>query len=188
MSTLESLQRFYRRPRELKALEHLRCPEEFPGLVPWPSQCITVRCIELPSFTPRVVWALRHELKVSAVRRIEWDHCADVQLADILPKSAPTIYGADAPLPPAEVKQLLAELTSISVPAWVQRSAWGTDGVSFGIEFGDGWLSAHYSWWCEPPPPWQPLADWFARAKALFEQHLPPSTARLPQKHSGPPR
>jgi hypothetical protein len=150
ISILQDLQRFYGRPRELKAVEHLRCPEKFPGLETWSSQSIAMRCIELPSLTPSIVWALRHDPKVSAVRGIEWDKCADAQLADILPDSSPTIYGSDAQLPSAEVTQLLTEFSSLSIPARVESSAWGIDGDSFGIEFGDSWLSAHYSWWCEP--------------------------------------
>lgn len=181
----EQLQDFYRRPREIKALDLLRRPESYPGLAAWREHDTRVSFVRLPSFQPYSVWTLQHRNKVCQVRRIEWDHVADKQAVDAVPESAPTTYGADAQLPVSAVQELLDEMARISLPPFLPVATLGIDGVSFAIYFGDFWRSACLSWWGEPPGEWQPLARCYERAVALFERHLPLSTAHNPQLQTG---
>ena len=176
----EHLKDLYRRPRELKAIELLQRPEFYPGLVPWSTYNTRVSFIRLPAFEPYSVWALQCRDKVCQVRRIEWDRAADHELGDAVPESAPATFGADAQLPLDAVQALLGELASVLLPPFLPVGAIGTDGVSSAVLCGDAYRSACLSWWCEPPEGWQPLVRCYERAIALFERHLPVSTARKP--------
>ncbi len=182
---LERLRDFYRRPRELRAVELLRHPESYPGLAPWSELDTLVSFIRLPSFHPYSVWTFQRCGEDWRVRRIEWDHVADHRDADSVPESAPTTYGADAQLPASDSQQLLDNLTAIRLPPLNKRGAWGIDGVSYSVVFGNAWASACLSWWVEPPEGWQPLAQCYERAIDLFEHHLPVSTAGNPKLHAG---
>ena len=181
---LERLKDFYRRPRELKAIERLQRPESYPGLAPWRERDTRVSFVRLPAFQPYSVWVLQHRDQVCQVRRIEWDHAADYGVGDITPESAPATFGADAQLPVAPVQALLSELAAVSLAPFLPVATLGLDGVSFAVLFGDAWRSACLSWWCEPPEEWQPLVGCYERAVALFERHLPVSTARSPHLHA----
>ena len=119
------------------------------------------------------------------MRRVEWDHAADYGLGDAVPESAPTTFGADAPLHVAPVQELLDELAAISLPPFLPVATLGLDGASFAVLFGDAWRSACLSWWCDPPEEWQPLVRCYERAIALFERHLPASTTRTPHFSTG---
>lgn len=175
--TLTDLERFCHSPRERKAIAFLEHPESYPGLAPWEESQTTVTFLRLPSFQPHSLWTLQHRENISQVRRIEWDHIADRELAGALPDSDPITFGADAQLPAADAQQVLDELASISLPPFLPLNTFGLDGVSFAIKFGDSWRSAHLHWWSDPPAEWQPLACCFDRAVALFDTHLPASTA-----------
>jgi hypothetical protein len=182
---LEHLKDFYRRPREIKAIEFLQRPESCPGLSPWREQDTRVRFVRLPAFQPYSVWALQHDEEVTQVRRVEWDHVADRQVGDAFPDSTPTVFGTDSPLPASAVNELFEELASISLHPFLPVSTFGIDGVSYAVAFGSSWRSACLSWWCKPPDQWQPLARCYERAISIFEQHLPISTARNPQLQTG---
>src|SRR5260221_7141095 len=178
---VEHLRRFYRRPREIWAIDLFESPETYPGLALWCEHDTRIRFFRMPSFQPHSVWVLQLKGKTAHVRRIEWDHVADAQLRDAMLAAPPTTFGADAQLPFVAAKKLLDDLASISLPPFLPVATLGIDGTTFAIGFGNSWRSASLSWWGNPPEPWQPLALSYERAISLFEEFLPVSTLRNPQ-------
>jgi hypothetical protein len=71
-------------------------------------------------------------------------------------------------------------LRQVSFPPFLLKK-YALDGVVQTIEFWDeGVRATSISWWGMPSE-WQPFADWYSRARTLFETHLPLSTAQNPQ-------
>jgi hypothetical protein len=159
----------------------LRSPESYPGLAPWNEIHTRVRFAQTPAFWPYSVWILQTLKDRAQVRRVEWDHKPDTALLNALPKIEPTTYGADAELPLDEASALLRELAAIRLAPFLPAKTIGQDGVTFEIESGNPWQSAHLLWWGDWPEEWQPLMEFFDRATDLFDRYLPVSTARHPK-------
>jgi hypothetical protein len=170
---LERLMFHHRDPDDALALAHLARPESFPGL-PRRNGFPKVKLLQFPSFEAYSVWALFENEGAYRVRRIEWDH--GMKLAKL-----PGAYGSEGELDASTAATLFSELATITVPALQAPTAFGTDGVTYGIVIGSPWYSSEFSWWCEPPAGWSELATWYDRALSTFEAVLPVSTLRNPE-------
>ncbi len=75
---------------------------------------------------------------------------------------------------PTEVgDKLLAEVTTISVPPFVEMQIDGCDGESFELFHRSGLHATRFRWWSCPPEPWAPLVAFHARAVELLNEYLP---------------
>lgn len=60
---------------------------------------------------------------------------------------------------PEAVARLIKSLRTLRLPAKPKDAMCGLDGVTYTIRFSKGTAAAEYSWWCEPPTGWEPLAE-----------------------------
>jgi len=150
-------------------------PERYEALGSWNAHDVVFRIWRYPALQHPSSWALGLRSTGHRVRRLEWDKAKDVYW----PLGDPTIYGSEAEVPPENAAQIIDELGQLAFPPFVMRNSIGIDGIVYGVETCSFYLSARASWWCEPPPLWAPVAEWFERTVAVFEALLPPSTAQL---------
>lgn len=152
----------------------LRVPDRYPGLVEHHAALrrLHLRCE--PSFTPRVSWTL-YDLRRDrwSVRRVVW-------LPDTRGVGGEgTIFAADAAFDPDAANALLDRLAAITLAPFLHRPTVGIDGTTYHVAHGSHFLSTELSWWSEPPPAWQPLADWFFAAADLLDAPLVAPTLPL---------
>ncbi len=161
---------------EQKALELLRQPEQYLGL---PSRNLRDRYFliwEYPSFFPFATWTLSKVDDGFFVRRIRWRRLASPPHNLIEPDT----FGADVSLPPSIALKLMDELTSLEFKPFYRDESIGLDGVGYGVSIECFRTTCELSWWCDPPPALEPVAEWFRRAQTAFEQVLPNSAGEAP--------
>jgi hypothetical protein len=162
-------------PIEAAAHRILEQSESYPGLRPLNVKETVLRFIENPSQTwyPVSLWLLQLTPASALVRRIEWDRNTDRRF----PKAAPHTFGADAEIQLNDANALVEDLRRVSFPPFLSKQ-YGLDGVTQTIEFWNEGVRTTAISWEGMPAEWQPFADWYSRARTLFESHLPLSTAQ----------
>jgi hypothetical protein len=68
---------------------------------------------------------------------------------------------------PEAVAKLVKSVRTLRLPAKPEDALCGLDGVTYTIRFSKGTAAAEYSWWCEPPAGWEPLAGIAKQIMAL---------------------
>lgn len=59
---------------------------------------------------------------------------------------------------PAAVARLVRSVRTLRLPARPKDAMSGLDGVTYNIRFSKEMTAVEYSWWCDPPTGWEPLA------------------------------
>ena len=178
---IERLLQLHRTPTERLASARLCDPCSYPSMPPLDSNSIAIQLYVLPSFHPMISWTLfRGPDSTFTVRRVRWDFIADYQLTrQGVTVSTPATYGADAICPPRLVEAALAELGSLSVPAFDPANCLGIDGVTFGFRRCSFSQSLEFSWWSHPPAGCEAVAAWHHRFTGQMEDILPSHTDQL---------
>jgi hypothetical protein len=83
----------------------------------------------------------------------------------------------DAEIQLNDANALVEDLRRVSFPPFLSKQ-YGLDGVTQTIEFWNEGVRTTAISWEGMPAEWQPFADWYSRARTLFESHLPLSTAQ----------
>ncbi len=174
----DHLHQIYHQGYQIKALQRLSDPSDYPSLGQRDSREILLQLFVLPSFHPMTSWTVYSAANDSFfVRRVRWDLAADHQTARCkLTIGEPTTYGADASFPSSMLAPRLARLATISIPAFNLPTTLGTDGVSYGLRRKTFEHSAELMWWCEPPVGWEAIAEWHQDFVAALESGLPAHT------------
>lgn len=172
----EHLQYLRRNAVQARALDLLAEPSSYPAMSPLASRDIRLQLYTLPSFEPLATWTIySSDEEKFIVRRVRWDRAAD----GALELGTPTTYGADAWIDRELIDGCLGELSSMSMIPFSMPNQLGLDGVTFGIRRRTFGYSAEISWWCEPAPGNEKLADWYHRLVRTLEMALPGTTGPL---------
>ena len=70
----------------------------------------------------------------------------------------PTFETFDVEVDSSLAQSMVAGVSSAVIPAYVPKHSIGTDGISYDLTIGDGFVKARYHWWWKAPEPWQPLS------------------------------
>ncbi len=82
------------------------------------------------------------------------------------------VYCDQAPVDPALVEEILASFEALQVPAFRRPRAFGLDGASQGISFGDAWRGTTMQWWSACGHEWEALAHACSSARMSMERLL----------------
>jgi hypothetical protein len=151
------------------ALSLLAAPEAYPGLPAAEDWSVILRLLRFEALGPYYVWAVLRRGEHSVVRRIIWEQRKDQRPGVV----EPTTFGSHAPVATELLGPQLLALQSIALRPFVPFAGIGIDGVNFGIECGSFWRSARLYWWCDPPPEWPGVQEWFDQTVRMFETLLP---------------
>ena len=77
----------------------------------------------------------------------------------------PTVRFRSAEIERGVGDQLLQGLGDVQIPALPVGRVCGTDGISFELFAATAMHRCDYKWWCDQPPEWRPLMEWFDRAR-----------------------
>ena len=143
-------------------------------------QCL-FQIMMLPSFEPVVGWQVFQKVSQSKEKdcfaiRTCWKRNEDAQKFTSPierlkhPRELnPTIQTEIFNLSEGTIESFIKQFRSVKVPAFVEVSNIGTDGTSYEFSFDHLFLSAHYTWWEEPPAEWKELYDAVIQAIHYFE-------------------
>jgi hypothetical protein len=138
-----------------------------------------VQVIVMPSFAPAASWEIfaQHSrssptahFAISSLWRLDLDSAKFRTPIERLKHSKmldPTIEVRRVELEPDFVRNAVARLRQISLPAYSEPDQVGADGTSYELAFGCSFLGARFMWWETPSGPWQALAK---EARLLLDE------------------
>ncbi|HVH34128.1 MAG TPA: hypothetical protein VM847_08475 [Tahibacter sp.] len=156
------------------ALQLLRNPERFPSL---PRRSENERRLSLwrePSFIPLSSWSLFQDGSSFVVRRLEYDRSLGLPIQP----DDPHIYGSEAIIDAARVRDILATFAALEFPVFRSTTRFGLDGVRYGLRFGDHRQGVELTWGQEAEG-WEALIALFEQTAETLDALLPESTLRL---------
>lgn len=141
----------------------LEDPSEFLGLAPLRASARRVRVWSAPAFGDPRSYTLYALERGFIVRRVTLVRAVHVD--------APQPWGADGAADARAVRDLLAELRALRIPAFADDDGVGRDGDTHGVQTFGVERAARLTWW-ERPAGWEALCDWHARATTRFDTFL----------------
>lgn len=143
---------------------------------------LALRLWHYPAFEKYTVWLVYRGVKDDTsclLREVVWDMQDEAERM-LNPLEGlkrgfhiePTFRTRTIEIKREETDNRLAELQSLSLPAFIHSDRIGLDGESFGIAVGTGFLNAQVSWWCDGPEEWQQVITWFNQMKAYLVAEL----------------
>ena len=146
-------------------LEHAETYEPLPK---HPKLRAVARLWEYPTFTPWISWTVLTTHSGLFVRRLVW-HKTQPSYGDL------SLYGSEALLSPERWKLHLHDLGKLKIALAVEDRI-GLDGTVYGLELIGSRNTIRTTWWLEPPPGSEELAQWHTRVTKEFQQYLPAMT------------
>lgn len=159
--------------RTKKAVEALEHPETYPGLPNRDAGQIRLRLCHFPHLEWYWTWTVFKQKENINLRRIVWTK------TNIIPEL--TLYASEVEISENIYSKFMKELGSIKIPPFVPTSIIGLDGETFHVESGDHHCSSKLQWWCDAPPGWEKLENWFHTTVTYFESVLPECTPKYVQ-------
>ena len=125
---------------------------------------LSPRSADVPGVAVRTVW--RRSIDVEKFRN------PVARLKHGLGQLEPTIEEVQSVVPFEPITQLLSKASAATIPACIVHRNFGTDGTSYELVLGGGFVEARFKWWCDAPTGWEPISTIFGEIKALVDNAM----------------
>lgn len=159
--------------RDEAALQLLKNPERFPSLPRRRDDQRRLCLWRQPSFIPFSSWSLFQDGDGFVVRRLEYDRSLGLPIHP----DDPHVYGSEAVVDAAQVRDILDAFTAVELPVSRSTTNLVLDGVRYGLRSGDYRQGVELTWGHEAEG-WETLTALFEQTVETLDALLPGSTLR----------